>query len=150
MQVMKYWVPSVLALATLKYQGKAESLFVENPIPVWCFLAATCVYWLTVGAMKQMPPRIGVKCKCYKNIVLSYAALTFGVLSAISLLSIFLPRQIALLLLVIWISLPIVLAWPILKYAFKLVGPKISNGIEKTSTKMGWVRGCKEESTLPV
>ncbi|KAL3616504.1 hypothetical protein CASFOL_039894 [Castilleja foliolosa] len=151
MQVMKYMVPSVLALATLEYQGKAKSPFIDNPIPVWCFLSATCVYWLTIGAIEQMQTITRER----HIMIISRVALSSGLLSAKSLFLIFIPPPISFLLLSIWIPLLPLLAWPLIKYAYdnNLLGAGFfTNVMDKIRTKVGWVKsGYKEEDeSLPV
>ncbi|KAI3444728.1 hypothetical protein Pfo_001393 [Paulownia fortunei] len=147
LQILKYMVPSVLALVTLKYQGKTESLFVENPVPVWCFLAATYVYWLIVEVMKQMTTR---NRKFFQ--MLSRAALVSGVLSAVSLVSFFLPYPISLLPLITWTPLPVVLGWPIFYNAYSLLHTGITSVINNIRAKVVWARGFNltEEASLPV
>ncbi|KAL3616503.1 hypothetical protein CASFOL_039893 [Castilleja foliolosa] len=147
MKVMKCMVPSVLALATMEYQGKAKSPFVDNPIPVWCFLSATCVYWLTVGAMEQMPI---ITRQRYK-MILSRVAIVSGVFWAKSLFLIFIPHPLSFFLLAIWI--PLLLAWLVNKYVYNnnLLAGIFMNAIDKICSKVSWFRGYKgEEESLPV
>lgn len=102
LQFMKFMPPSMLVFVTLKYQGKAESLFLKNPAPLWCFIASTCTYWLIAGVMKNRTPT-PINGICFK--MLYRAAIAASVLSALSLFSVFLPYPFSILPLVIWPSL---------------------------------------------
>lgn len=148
---MKYMVPLLLGLVAMKYQGKSETLFVENPAPLWCFVAATCVYWLIVGAMKQDHPTPR-DARIWLRMLLSRSAFASGVVSALSLLSVFLHYPFSLLPLVIWTTLSaLFIMWSLLQPA------RFINNIRVKLVMVIWGGGggggpnsTTEEASLPV
>lgn len=110
---MKYAVPLVVALLTCQYQlpDQKPGPFRENPAAFLCFVAATCVYWLMVGATKQNSTRTDTVI-LHRRKLMSRAALALGILSALSLLSMFLPHPVSLLPLLMWMPLALLLTWP--------------------------------------
>ncbi|KAL8495560.1 hypothetical protein ACS0TY_019628 [Phlomoides rotata] len=107
---MKYGVPVVLVLLTLKYQGKTESIFHENAAALLCFITATSGYWLIVGTLKGM-----ISCKWIWT--LRRAALASALVSAISLICLFLPYPVSLVPLVVVLTSTVSL---VVLYAFSL------------------------------
>lgn len=81
--IFKTLISSLLAVAALKYQGKAKDPFEAKPIVIWCFLVSFFLYSLTTFAFLIN--------NNYSPTLISRMAFAFGALSFLSLLSLFLP-----------------------------------------------------------
>ncbi|KAL8500313.1 hypothetical protein ACS0TY_020059 [Phlomoides rotata] len=128
---MKYEVPVVLVLLTLKYQGKAKGIFQENHVVLWCFIAATFAYWLIVGViLKEMT--MTLICEWIQT--LRRAALASSLLSVISLICIFLLYPFSLVPLAIVITSPISLA---VLYTFSLFIERVVNEMHGVLVRVG-------------
>ncbi|XP_012843928.1 PREDICTED: uncharacterized protein LOC105963973 [Erythranthe guttata] len=97
--VMTYTFPGItIGLVMLKYHDNPNKVFINNVVPLWCFIASTFVYWLIAEAMKKL------------TLIKSD-----GTLSQMSL--IFLPYPESLVPLIIWIPMPVIfVTWPISHY----------------------------------
>ncbi|KAL8495556.1 hypothetical protein ACS0TY_019624 [Phlomoides rotata] len=122
---MKQVVPLLFTLLQLKYQGKADNIFDENPVALGCLIAATCAYWLIVEKIKEMT---SLSRSCEWIPTLLHAALASSLLSVISFVCIFLPYPPSLVALSIVITSFVSLA---LAYAFSLFIRGIKWGVKK-------------------
>ncbi|KAL7158489.1 hypothetical protein ABFS83_02G146700 [Erythranthe nasuta] len=116
--VMTYMFPSItIGLVILKYHDNPDRVFVDNVVPLWCFIASTVVYWLVAEAMKKLTL---IKSDGNWFLVLHLAALASGLLSVMSQISlIFLPYPESLVPLLIWIPMPVIfVTWPISHYMY--------------------------------
>ncbi|KAL8495557.1 hypothetical protein ACS0TY_019625 [Phlomoides rotata] len=133
---MKQEVLLLLALLPLRYQGKSDSIFDENPVPLGCFIAATCAYWLIVGKMKEITTALCLSCE--RILTLQRAALASALVSAVSLVCVFLPCPLLLVPLATVITSFVSLA---LAYAFSLF---MKWGVKKMHGVFGlFIRGIE-------
>ncbi|KAL8062450.1 hypothetical protein ABFX02_02G148000 [Erythranthe guttata] len=126
MYVMTYMFPSITTgLVILKYHDNPDRVFVDNVVPLWCFIASTVVYWLIAEAMKKLTL---IKSDGNWFLVLHLAALASGLLSVLSQISlIFLTYPDSVVPLLIWIPMPVIfVTWPISHYMYyKFICPGI-------------------------
>lgn len=112
-EMIKHVVPSLLGIVLLKYQGNPGALFAGYPaLAVWCFILSHCAYWALLSKVKpQMPDTkyLGV---------LIHAALGYGLISALSLLSVLLPHQIWFAPLLTWMLVALLLVWLVFYAAY--------------------------------
>ncbi|KAL9175959.1 hypothetical protein ABFS82_02G146900 [Erythranthe guttata] len=116
--LMTYTFPGItIGLVMLKYHDNPNKVFVDNVIPLWCFIASTFVYWLIAEAMKKLTQ---IKSDGNWFLVLQLAALASGLLSVLSQISlIFLPYPESLVPLIIWIPMSVIfVTWPISHYMY--------------------------------
>lgn len=115
--LMTFIPPSMLVFVTLKYQTKPDTLFLHNPFPLWCYIASTCVYWLIAGFRDKL-----IRTRESFRESSRRAVIATGVLSSLSLLSIFLPYPFSLPPLVIWGSFSTLwVLWPLRPHVYDLV-----------------------------
>ncbi|KAK7390193.1 hypothetical protein VNO78_25493 [Psophocarpus tetragonolobus] len=102
--------PILLGVMQVEYQNKKESPFDTHPLQKHTFLTAICIYGALLGIKIHTKIHGG-----YLEEILSYSLLLSGVFSSVSLLSIMLQQQFLWIVLIIWGSIPIILAHRTLK-----------------------------------
>lgn len=102
--------PILLGVLQVEYQNKKEPPFDTYPLQKHIFLTTICIYGALLGIKVHAKIHGG-----YLKEILSYGLLLSGVFSTVSLLSILLSQQLLWTVLIIWGSIPIVLAHSMLK-----------------------------------
>ncbi|KAL7158487.1 hypothetical protein ABFS83_02G146500 [Erythranthe nasuta] len=112
--VMMYTLCITIGFVALKYHVNPEKLFVDNVVPLWCFIASTGFYWLVAEAMKKST----LNPDGNRFLILNLAALASGLLSVLSQISlIFLTYPDSIVPLLVWIPMPVAFVfWQIYYY----------------------------------
>lgn len=115
----------LLGVLQVEYQNKIESPLHTHTVHMQTFLTSICIYCALVGIKIYTKTQGG-----YQAQIISYALLLFGTLSSASLLSILLMRELLVVVLFTWGSIPLTLARHLLK--------RLGSRIIKMMVKLIW------------
>ncbi|TXG62646.1 hypothetical protein EZV62_009640 [Acer yangbiense] len=145
----KYLIPMLITVLQVSSQ-RSESPFKSHPANMWISLIATFIYYFAVAA--QLENTIFFE----RSIIV--AAIS-GPLSAVSLVSMFLPGLLGFLIFIPWTLLTIIIAYQIhyvlIHHACRHLQQNIQNIVSKfsdvCSTSSGFIGSSSNEQTrLPV
>ena len=119
--VFLFLIPSLINLLQLKDQSKNVSPFDTHPINTWIFFTALCIYCLWLATKMEIQTHWANYSQILANVLFISGALT-----AVSLVSIFLPQFLGWLFLIIWAFLPIIIARHFLMFTYRWICLRIS------------------------
>ncbi|KAL5770658.1 hypothetical protein ACOSP7_014812 [Xanthoceras sorbifolium] len=120
--VFRYLMALLIGLLQVDYQSKTVSPFDTHPVNMWVCFGATFAYFLGQSIEKQVQKHRSTR--RYSHLIGDFI-LSSGVLSSVSMASVFLPRLLGWLCMGLSTVLPIILARQFFKQIYEWLKPAI-------------------------